>query len=72
MAAISGRTRRASGSGEKLLQGRVGLDIHARAHRGAAARGVSIARYLEMLVEADELADTYVEPETLDQLGLSA
>ncbi len=77
MAAIAGRSRRVSSEGgiHVLLQGRVDPDIRERAHRGAAVRGVSIARYLEILVEGDELADTYTAPgddgEQLD-LGLSA
>ncbi|MFI0453272.1 hypothetical protein [Actinomadura sp. 6N118] len=41
----------------RLLQGRVQPGIKERAERGAAARGVSITRYLELLIEADELAD---------------
>ena len=36
--------------------------IKERADPGAAARGVSIARYLEILIEGDEMADSYVEP----------
>jgi len=75
MAAIAGRRRRASTGGlHVLLQGRVDPDIRERAHRGAAVRGVSIARYLEILIEGDELADTYAEPGDGGQLdlGLSA
>jgi len=77
MAAIAGRRRRTSSEGgiHVLLQGRVDPAIKERAHRGAAVRGVSIARYLEILIEGDELADTYAAPgeggEQLD-LGLSA
>ncbi len=75
MAAIAGRRRRVSTGGlHVLLQGRVDPAIRERANRGAAIRGVSIARYLEILVEGDELADTRVDPgdgEQLD-LGLSA
>ena len=76
MAAIAGRRRRANTGGlHVLLQGRVDPAIKERADRGAAVRGVSIARYLEMLIEGDELADTYAAPgeggEQLD-LGLSA
>jgi hypothetical protein len=72
MAAIAGRRRRTSSEGgiHVLLQGRVDPDIKERAHRGAAVRGVSIARYLEILVEGDELADTYVEPGECEQLDL--
>ncbi|HEV7754512.1 MAG TPA: hypothetical protein VGO94_01510 [Mycobacteriales bacterium] len=67
MALAKGRTRRAPGQPSKLLQGWVGVDIHDKARRGAAARGVSIARYLELLVDGDEVADTW-KPEPDDQL----
>jgi len=71
MAAIAGRRRRASTGGvHVLLQGRVNPAIKERADRGAAARGVSIARYLEILIESDDLADEYAEPEACDQLDL--
>ena len=71
MAAIAGRRRRASTGGvHVLLQGRVDPAIKERADRGAAARGVSIARYLEILIEGDEMADAYVEPDSCEQLDL--
>jgi hypothetical protein len=71
MAAIAGRRRRVSTGGvHALLQGRVDPAIKERADRGAAARGVSIARYLEILIEADQLADSYVEPGACEQLDL--
>ena len=71
MAAIAGKRRRASTGGvHVLLQGRVDPAIKERADRGAAARGVSIARYLEILIENDEVADTYVEPGPCEQLDL--
>ena len=71
MAAIAGRRRRASTGGvHVLLQGRVDPAIKERADRGAAARGVSIARYLEILIEGDEVADAYVEPDSCEQLDL--
>ena len=71
MAAIAGRRRRASTGGvHVLLQGRVDPAIKERADRGAAARGVSIARYLEILIEGDEMAETYIEPDACDQLDL--
>ena len=71
MAAIAGRRRRASTGGvHVLLQGRVDPAIKERADRGAAARGVSIARYLEILIEGDEMADSYVEPDSCEQLDL--
>ena len=71
MAAIAGRRRRASTGGvHVLLQGRVDPAIKERADRGAAARGVSIARYLEILIEGDDQADAYVEPDSCEQLDL--
>jgi hypothetical protein len=71
MAAIAGRRRRASTGGvHVLLQGRVDPAIKAKADRGAAARGVSIARYLEILIEGDAVADDYVEPDPSGQLDL--
>jgi hypothetical protein len=42
-----------------FLQTRVSPEVRERAHRGAAARGVSVSKYMEMLIEADELADTF-------------
>ena len=71
MAAIAGRRRRASTGGvHVLLQGRVDPAIKERADRGAAARGVSIARYLEILIEGADQADAYVEPDACEQLDL--
>jgi hypothetical protein len=71
MAAIAGRRRRASTGGlNVLLQGRVNPEIKEKADRGAAARGVSIARYLEILIEGDAVADNYVEPDPSGQLDL--
>jgi hypothetical protein len=71
MAAIAGRRRRASTGGvHVLLQGRVDPAIKEKADRGAAARGVSIARYLEILIEGDAVADDYVEPDPSGQLDL--
>ena len=70
-----GRYRRKAPPGQyrrrsRVLQGRVDPAIKERADRGAAARGVSIARYLEILIEGDEMADTYVEPDSCQQLDL--
>jgi hypothetical protein len=71
MAAIAGRRRRASTGGvHVLLQGRVDPAIKEKADRGAAVRGVSIARYLEILIEGDDVADDYVEPDPSGQLDL--
>jgi len=61
MAPITGRTRRRNTGGlHALIQGRVDNEIKSLADRGAAARGVSIPRYIEILVAADELAHAYV------------
>jgi hypothetical protein len=59
MGAIAGRARRDRTYGQAwvFLQTRVSPEVRERAHRGAAARGVSMSRYMEMLIEADELAD---------------
>jgi hypothetical protein len=71
MAAIAGRRRRASTGGvHVLLQGRVAPALQERANQDTAPRGVSIARYLEILIEGDEVADTYVEPDSCEQLDL--
>ena len=59
MSVSAGRTqKRPNRRPHALLQGRVEPEIKERAERGAAARGVSLTRYLEMLIEADQLADT--------------
>ena len=68
MGAIAGRGRRQPGPWV-FLQSRVSPEVRERAHRGAAARGVSVSKYMEMLIEADELADTY-EPGGCEQLDL--
>lgn len=70
MALIAGRERRSPSGAHELLQGRVRPEVKERARRGAAVRGISLALYLEQLVEADELADTYVAPEPAEQLDL--
>jgi hypothetical protein len=76
MAAIAGRTRRGYGTTWVLMQARVDPEVRERAHRGAAVRGVSVSRYMQMLIEQDELADSYVPPEPLpdtgEQLDMSA
>ncbi|WP_433357705.1 hypothetical protein ACQP25_44820 (plasmid) [Microtetraspora malaysiensis] len=72
MALHPGHQRRpASEEGTVLLQGRVPKSVRDRAKRGAAARGISVALYLELLVEADEVAETYTAPEPLQQLDLA-
>ncbi|GAA2411227.1 hypothetical protein GCM10010404_81440 [Nonomuraea africana] len=55
---------------EVMLSGRVKPEVRAAAKKGARARQVPIWRYLEILVEADRAASTYVEQEPLEQLDL--
>lgn len=54
-----------------FLQARVDPELRERARRGAAARGVSMSRYMELLIEADEAPDNY-EPRDTEQLDLTA
>ncbi len=61
MSAIAGRQRRPRNSQAStlpILGGRVRPEIHAKAHRIAAARGMTLALYLEHLVDQDEELDT--------------
>jgi antitoxin component of RelBE/YafQ-DinJ toxin-antitoxin module len=51
-----------------MFQARLDPAIKARAKRGAKARGVSLSRYVEMLIEADDLADT-VDDDQLAERG---
>lgn len=52
-----------------FLQARVDPELRERARRGAKARGVSMSRYMELLIEADELADTVSDDEELAEQG---
>jgi hypothetical protein len=70
MSAIAGRSRRQHTGPQELLQGRVAPDVKELARNGAAARGVSLAAYLEILVRADELAARYTPLEPSEQLPL--
>lgn len=72
MSAIAGRARRPRTGPHDLIQGRIRPEVKDRARRGAAVRGISLSLYLEQLIEADELADTYVEPEPAEQRDLRA
>lgn len=57
MAMTPGRTRRRSTGGvNALIQARVDLEVKALADKCAAAAGLSIARYVETLIQADAVA----------------
>lgn len=55
MTMSAGRQRRPRGSqiANPILGGRVHPSVHEKAHRHAAAMGLTLARYLEQLVEND-------------------
>ena len=75
MAPITGRTRRRNTGGlHALIQGRVDNEIKSLAGKGAAARGVSLARYIEILVAADELAHAKAPSDELElqEIGLQS
>lgn len=55
MSAMKGRARRAEGAPTVLLQGRVSPEARAEVQEAAARSGVSIAYYLEALI--DRLVD---------------
>jgi hypothetical protein len=58
------RTRRANTGGiHAILQARVNLDVKQLADAGAAARGVTLSRYIQSLIEADEVAQAFLEQE---------
>lgn len=57
MSAIRTRARRAEGSPTVLLQGRVSPTARAEVQAAAARSGVSIAYYMEALI--DQLVDQY-------------
>jgi len=55
------------------MQARVSPSLKDRARRGAAARGVTLSRYMELLIEDDAVADTCTSPgPPEEQLNLSA
>lgn len=73
MAAIAGRNRRPStGGNHALLQARVDPEVRELAHRGAAARGVSVARYIESLIREDKIAAEYDPADDDQQLRFEA
>lgn len=55
MSAVKGRAQRPPGKPTRLLQGRVDPGVHAKATIAAHAAGISVAAYLEALVERDEV-----------------
>ncbi|HEX4816021.1 MAG TPA: hypothetical protein VFV66_25025 [Nonomuraea sp.] len=55
---------------EVMLQARVRPEVCELAKKGAKARRVPLWRYLEILVEADQQAGSYVPPEQTEQLDL--
>ncbi|MGK5550640.1 hypothetical protein ACSNOI_03420 [Actinomadura kijaniata] len=57
------RRKRREGTGgvHAWLQARVDPDVRKLAEAGAAARGVTLSRYVEQLVQADDLAHQYRE-----------
>lgn len=62
MAAIAGLHPRRRGP-SVFLQARVDPAVRDRARRGAEARGISVSRYMQELILADELADDAGAPE---------
>ena len=76
MPAVSGRSRREASNdmGYVPLQGRVPVEARVKANRAAAAAGISLSRYLEMLVmrdavDADGCPD-WLPPKLRDQPAL--
>ena len=71
MAARSESRRRHGVGATVILQARVAPDTRDRAHRAAAALGVSMAAYIEQLLLRDELDDTgrpvWAEEEPLER-----
>lgn len=57
MSAIKGRRQRSGNLPKVLLQGRVEPAAREKAHRAAAALGISVTAYLEQLLLHDELDD---------------
>lgn len=55
MPALPGRRPRVITGGTSILQARVNPELRDKAHRAAEALGVSMAAYVEALIEHDEL-----------------
>lgn len=58
MSAIKGRRPRQINAPTVLLQARVDPELRAKAHRAAAAVGVSLAAYVEQLLAHEQLDET--------------
>ena len=72
MSAITGRSSRPNGEGKlfALLYVRLDPEIKTRADRAADTLGISLARYISMLIEADDRVRSDRPPGA--QLELSA
>lgn len=57
MSAVAGRRHRSFAHGDEpvLMQGRVRRDVRAKANAAAQAAGITLAAYLERLVDRDEV-----------------
>lgn len=71
MSAIAGRARRQVGATVSTTF-RLSPKVRERMHRGAQARGVSLNRYIETLIQADEQAGPVEESDEQERLPLSA
>lgn len=73
MPAVSGRSRREASNemGYVPLQGRVPVEARVKAKRAADAAGISLGRYLEMLVMRDQVdtsgCPNWLQPKQRDQ-----
>ncbi|MFF0526580.1 hypothetical protein ACFYTC_48510 [Actinomadura nitritigenes] len=67
------KPRRKRSAGPSVpLKARVTPDHKELAERGAKARGVTLARYVELLIEGDEIARNFEPPSVDDVDKLSA
>ncbi|MGL5859594.1 MAG: hypothetical protein ACRC35_14555 [Angustibacter sp.] len=55
MAAVKGQRRRPDGAPSVLVQARVDPDIRDKLHRAAAACGVSLSVFVELLIQHEQL-----------------
>ena len=55
MSAIAGRRRRPANAPTVLVQARVDPALREKVHRAAKAAGVSVARYMELLIAHEQL-----------------
>jgi hypothetical protein len=65
------RPRNSQASALPILAGRVQPEIHAKARRIAEARGLTLALYLQQLVEQDEDPTTIDTPAAQEELPLT-